>query len=192
MKILLFLLKGFEMMEASVFTDVMGWAKNDFGFDIDVVTCGFHKQVISSFHVPVMVNKTIHDIYVDDYAALAIPGGFEAFGYYEEAYHQSFLNLIRAFDYEGRIIASICAGALPLGKSGILKGRKATTYHLRNGYRQKQLKDFGVEIVDKPIVISKNVITSNSPKTAPGVAFKLLEKLTTREEMEVVKKAMGY
>lgn len=34
MKILLFLAKGFETMEASVFIDVMGWARNLYFFII--------------------------------------------------------------------------------------------------------------------------------------------------------------
>ena len=34
------------------------------------------------------------------------------------------LNLIREFDKEGKIIAAICVSALPVGKSGVLKGRK--------------------------------------------------------------------
>jgi len=33
MKIPLFLVKGFETMEFSVFVDVMGWARNDYGID---------------------------------------------------------------------------------------------------------------------------------------------------------------
>lgn len=100
--------------------------------------------------------------------------------------------MIRKFDSLGKIIATICVGALPLGKSGILKNRKATTYHLRDAYRQKELVAFGVDVVNEPIVVDKNVITSYCPETASGVAFKLLEMLTSKEEMEVVKKAMGF
>jgi protein deglycase len=44
MKALLFLAKGFETMEFSAFVDVLGWARNDYHYDIDVVTCGFLKQ----------------------------------------------------------------------------------------------------------------------------------------------------
>lgn len=139
MKTLIFLAKGFETMEFSVFVDVMGWARNDYGYDVPVVTCGFKKQVMSTFNIPVIVDKTIDEINVDEYDALAIPGGFEEFGFYEEAYNESFINLIREFDSKGKIIATICVGALPVGKSGILKNRKATTYHLRDAYRQKQL-----------------------------------------------------
>jgi len=192
MKTLLFVLKGFETMEFSAFVDVMGWARNDYGLDVPVVTCGFQKEVSSTFNIPVLVDKTIDEINVNDYDALAIPGGFEEFGFYEEAYDDRFLNLIREFDKQGKIIATICVAALPVGKSGVLMGRKATTYHLRDAYRQKQLKEFDVDVVNEPIVIDKNIITSYCPETAPGVAFKLLEKLTSIEKMEIVKHAMGF
>jgi 4-methyl-5(b-hydroxyethyl)-thiazole monophosphate biosynthesis len=179
-------------MEFSVFVDVMGWARNDYGYDVPVVTCGFHKEVISTFNIPILVDKTFDEINVDDYDALAIPGGFEEFGFYEEAYDERFLNLIREFDKQGKIIAAICVAALPVGKSGVLAGRKATTYHLQGAYRQKQLKEFDVDVENVPIVVDKNIITSYCPETAPGVAFKLLEKLTSTEKMEIVKHAMGF
>lgn len=192
MKTLVLLAKGFETMEFSVFIDVLGWARNDYHIDVPVVTCGFQKQVMSTFNVPVIVDTLIDEVDADDYDALAIPGGFEEFGFYEEAYDERFLNLIRAFDEKHKIIASICVGALPLGKSGILKNRRATTYHLSDGYRQKQLSAFGVNVVNKPIVVDDNIITSYCPETASGVAFKLLEKLTSAEEMQTVRTAMGF
>jgi 4-methyl-5(b-hydroxyethyl)-thiazole monophosphate biosynthesis len=160
--------------------------------DTQVVTCGFQKQVTSTFGIPVLVDKLIDEIHADDYDALAIPGGFEEYGFYEEAYDEKFLNLIREFNEKGKIIASICVAALPLGKSGILKNRKATTYHLGDGYRQKQLAEFGVNVVNEPIVTDGNLITSYCPETAPGVAFQLLEMLTSKEKMEPVKSAMGF
>jgi len=192
MKTLLFLAKGFETMEFSVFVDVMGWARNDYGYDVEIVTCGFQKEVISTFNIPVLVEKTIDEIDVNDYDALAIPGGFEEYGFYEEAYDEKFLKLIREFDKQGKIIATICVAALSVGKSGVLNGRRATTYHLKDAYRQKQLKEFGVNVVNEPIVVDKNIITSYCPETAPGVAFKLLEKLTSKEQMEIVKRDMGF
>lgn len=192
MKVLVFCAKGFETMEFSVFIDVFGWARNDYNYDIKVETCGFTKKVTSTFGVPIIVDKTIEEVDVKEYDALAIPGGFEEFDFYEEAYDERFLELIKSFNKADKIIASICVGALPIAKSGILKNRKATTYHLRDGYRQKQLAEFGVEVVNEPIVIDQNIITSYCPQTASGVAFALLEKLTSKEKMEVVKKAMGF
>ena len=191
-KVLVFLAKAFETMEFCVFIDVLGWARVDYGHNLQVDTCGFTEKVISTFNVPVLVDKTIGEIDVDDYDALAIPGGFGEFGFYEEAYDERFLKLIRNFNAQGKIIATVCSGALPLGKSGVLKNRNATTYHLKNGYWQKKLKEFGVNVVYEPIVVDGNIITSYCPETAPHVAFELLKMLTSEEDMTVIKKAMGF
>lgn len=192
MKVLVFCAKSFETMEFSVFIDVLGWAENDYGYDVQVETCGFNKKVISTFGVPVLVDKLIEEVSAKDYEALAIPGGFEEFGFYEEAFDPRLLQLIQKFDQQRKTIATICVGALPLGKSGILKGRKATTYHLKDAYRQKQLAGFGATVVNERIVVDENIITSYCPETAPDVAFELLKKLVGCEKMDIVKRAMGY
>lgn len=192
MKILVFIAKGFETIEFSAFIDVMGWAKTDFDCKVDVVTCGLNSKVVGSFHIPVLVDKTIDEVSADEYDALVIPGGFEEFGFYEEAYDERLLNLIRLFDSQKKWIATVCVGALPVGKSGVLNGRKATTYHLRGAHKQKVLKDFGAVVVNEPIVIDDNIITSYCPQTSHGVAFLLLEKLTSFREMSLVKEAMGF
>ena len=192
MKVLVLLAKGFETMEFSVFIDVLGWARDDYGMNITAVTCGFQKVVISTFGVPVLVDKLLTEINSEDYDALAIPGGFEEYGFYEEAYHDSFLNVIREFHLQNKIIASVCVAALPLGKSGILINKRATTYHLDEGIRQGQLREFGAIVVNEPIVVDQNIITSYCPQTAPGVAFKLLEMLTSTVFTDTVKSAMGF
>ena len=183
MKLLVFLAKGFETIEFSAFIDVMGWAKTDFDCKIDVVTCGLNQKVISSFNVPVLVDKVMDEVSADEYDALAIPGGFEEFGFYEEAYNEQLLELIRLFDSQKKWIATVCVGALPVGKSGVLNGRKATTYHLRGAHKQKVLQGFGATIVNSPIVVDDNIITSYCPQTSYGVALLLLEKLTSHKEM---------
>ena len=111
MKILLFLAKGFETMEASVFVDVMGWARNDYRYDVDVITCGFKKTVISAFGIPVTVDVLLKDICADEYDALAIPGGFEEFGFYEEAFSEELSNVINTFNRQHKMIATVCVAA---------------------------------------------------------------------------------
>lgn len=192
MKVLLFCAKGFETMEFSVFIDVLGWAGNDYNYPVEVETCGFTKMVNSTFNVPIIVDKTIDEISVNEYDALAIPGGFEEYGFYDEAYDSRFLSLIRDFDFQKKPIASVCVGALALGKSGIIKNRRATTYHLQGGHRHKQLAEFGVDVINERIVTDDNVITSYCPETAPDVAFELLKMLCGEDKMLIVKRAMGY
>jgi 4-methyl-5(b-hydroxyethyl)-thiazole monophosphate biosynthesis len=48
-----------------------------------------------------------------------------------------------------------------------------------------------VNVVNEPIVVDGNIITSYCPETAPGVAFELLKMLTSEEEMIVIKKSNG-
>lgn len=191
-KVLVFLAKAFETMEFSAFIDILGWARVDYGHNLFVDTCGFTEKVVSTFNVSVIVDKTIGEINVDEYDALAIPGGFGEFGFYEDAYDERFLKLIKEFNAKGKIIATVCSAAFPLAKSGILKNKKATTYHLNDGYWQKKLEEFGVNVMNEPIVVDGNIITSYCPETAPNVAFELLKMLTSEEEMSVIKKAMGF
>ena len=61
MKVLLFCCKGFETMEFAPFVDVMGWARNDYGMGIEVITAGFSKTVISAFGIPILVDK-LYDV----------------------------------------------------------------------------------------------------------------------------------
>lgn len=186
MKVLLFLAQGFETMEASVFVDVMGWA------GIETVTCALRKTISSTFGVSVNADILLDDVCIEDYDALAIPGGFEEYGFYEDAFSEQAVRLIQEFNDCGKMIATICVAALALGNSGILKGKKATTYHLNNGHRQKQLAEYGAIIVNEPVVRVENIITSYCPQTGPAVAFLLLEELAGTEQMQKTKTAMGF
>jgi len=190
--ILLFLAQGFEEYEASVFTDVIGWSRVYGNKPVNLVTTGLRPEIKCTWNFIVRPELEFEKINVQEFDALAIPGGFEKAGYYQDAYDERFLNLIREFDKQGKIIASICVAALPIGKSGVLKGRKATTYDLLDGVRRKQLADFGAEVQDESIVIDKNIITSTGPSTAIDVAFILLEMLTDKENVKVVKKYMRF
>ena len=192
MKILLFLPKAFEHMESSVFIDVFGWAKHEFSYNVQLVTGGFTREVVSTFGVPIVVDKLIDELSADEYDALALPGGFGEFGYLDEAYNEKLLDLIREFDRPKKIIAAVCMAGLVLGKSGILKGRRATTYYLRNSPRLDMLREFGAATVTERIVIDRNVITSCGPETAVWVSFKLLEMLTSPTDADKIKAAMGY
>ena len=191
-RVLLFLPQGFEEFEAAVFTDVMGWSR-DVGFKpVELLTAGLRKQVRCTWNLLVEPQFHISELDGDDFDALAVPGGFEASGFYEDVYDERFLELLRRFNSEGKIIASVCVGALPLGKSGILSGRKGTTYHLDDGYRRRQLAEFGVEVLDQKLVVDGKIITSTAPAAALDVAFTLLEMLTCPENVKRVKKAMGF
>ena len=191
-KVLLFLSQGFEAYEASVFTDVIGWSREVGLNPVDLVTTGLRLELISYWNLIVKPELAFDQIKVDDFDALAIPGGDEEAGFLEDVYDKRFLDLIKEFDKKGKIIASICVAALPIGKSGVLKDRKATTWDLNDGKRRKELAEFGVLVEDKPIVIDKNIITSTGPATGLEVAFHLLEMLTDSKNVDEVKRNMRF
>jgi len=189
-RVLLLLADGFETFEASVFIDVIGWNLVDGDHSTELFTCGLQKEIRSSFNQKFIVDYLVSEIDVDSFDALSVPGGFEEYNFYKDAYDERFLELIRTFKAKDKIIASICVAALPLGKSGILKDKKGTTY--KNPVRRDALKSFGVQVINQPIVIDDNIITSWNPSTAVDVALLLLELLTSKTNADYIRSIMGF
>jgi protein deglycase len=189
-KVLLLLADGFETFEASVFIDVIGWNLVEGDNSTELFSCALKKEIKSSFNQRFIVDYLISDIDISQFDALAIPGGFEKYGYYIDAYDDKFLDVIRAFEAKNKFIASICVGALPVGKSGVLKDKKGTTYN--SEVRRGALQSFGVTVMHQPIVQADNIVTSWNPSTAVGVAFMLLEHLTSKNNADNVRRLMGF
>jgi len=189
-KVLLLLADGFETFEACVFIDVIGWNLVEGDGTTELFTCGLKKEIKSSFNQRFIVDYLVNEIDINSFDALAIPGGFEVYGFYKDAYDDQFLDLIRGFKASNKIIASICVGALPLGKSGVLKGKKGTTYN--SAIRRETLQGFGVNVINQPIVMDDNMITSWNPSTAVDVALLLLEHLTTKNNADKVRQLLGF
>ena len=189
-KVLLLLADGFETFEASVFIDVIGWNLVEGDNSTELFTCGLRKEIKSSFNQRFIVDYLPHEIDINSFDALALPGGFEVYGFYKDAYDEQFLDLIRGFRANNKFIASICVGALPLGKSGVLKDKNGTTYN--NPVRREALQGFGVNVLNQPIVMEDNIITSWNPSTAVDVALLLLEHLTTKKNADKVRQLLGF
>lgn len=190
-KILLLLAQGFETYEASVFIDVFGWNLVDGAGNTQLFTAGQTQQVRTSFDQRVIVDYLLEEVDPANFDALAIPGGFEQYGFYESAYSQSFQDLIKAFHRQGKPIASICVAALAVAKTGLLTGKRATTYQL-NPARQAALAEMGAIIVQQPIVEDAGIITSWNPATAIDVALLLLERVTNEETAALIRQLIGF
>lgn len=183
---------GVEVFELAAFFDILGWASAEGSEPIEVVTAGLAPEVRCTFGLRVIPDTLVSQIVPADFDALAVPGGFEEYGFYEHAYSEEVGELIRAFDAEAKPIASICVGALPVAHSGVLEGRCATTYHLMGGGRRRQLAELGAEVLDMPLVRDRNIITSTSPATAVDVALTLVEALTDRDNAAKIRSLMGF
>lgn len=191
-KVLIFLAQGFEALEASVFTDVLGWADTVCHLAVEGVTAGLRSPVSCAWNFRVFPEKSILDVQPDEFSALVIPGGFGGAGYFEDAFAPKSLEIIQKFHLAEKQITGICVGALTLGKAGILEGRKAVTYHSEGGMWRAQLASMGACVVDEPVVCDGNIITCTSPAAAPEAAFMLLEMLVGREGRMLVEVQMGF
>lgn len=189
-RLLLLLCRGTEVLEAAAFVDVLGWAKEEAGLGVEVVTAGRDRRVRSAFGLTMVPDLLVREVRPEDYHALAIPGGFETWGYYDDAWSDEVSDLVRAFRTSRRPIATVCTGALAAARAGILEGAPATTY--RSDHRRGQLASFGAVVEDGPIVDVDGIVTSTGPSTAVEVAFRLLERLVGDGECSRVRSAMGF
>ena len=189
-KVLLFLADGFEILEAAAFIDVIGWNLIEGDGSTELFTCGLKKEIKSSFNQRFIVDYLISELDISSFDALAIPGGFEEYGYYTDAYDDRVLDLLRAFKANNKTIASICVGALSLAKSGVLKDKNGTTYP--SAIRREALQRFGVKLINQAIVMDDNMITSCGPSTAVDVALLLLENLISKNNADKVRQLMGF
>jgi 4-methyl-5(b-hydroxyethyl)-thiazole monophosphate biosynthesis len=192
-KVLLFAPQGFEDIEVAAFTDILGWTKilKDVR-PVDLTITGFKKNVYSKHGLSVKTHILLKDINPKDYKALIIPGGFNDRGY-TEVYHKKVIALIQDIHNNGGIVATMCVGSLPVARSGILKGRKATTYLSSRRHDNLQiLRDCGAIAVKNRIVVSDRIITNRGPGTAMEVAFKLLEMLNGKGDVREIKRTLMF
>lgn len=188
--VLLLIAQGVEPLEMSAITDVLGWANLIGDEEIRVFDAGFHREINTTFGLNLNLNHRVKELNLDDFDALAIPGGFEPAGFYEDAFSEAFLAVIRHFSLAQKPIASICVSSLALGAAGVLDGRQATIYHQEKGIRKQQLEGCGATFVDQALVCDKNMITSTGPGTAIEVAFTLLTRITSVENAKMVREKM--
>ena len=189
-KVLLLLADGFEPLEAAGFTDVFGWAALDGYEPVELISAGFKPVLRATFGFSVMPQAQISELDLNDFDALAVPGGFAGAGFYDEALSEPFLDIIRHFDVQHQPIASVCVASMALGAAGIINGRRATIYHQIGGKRKGQLEQYGALFVDQAVVDDGGIISSTGPGTAIEVALRLLANLTSPENAAHIRAKM--
>ena len=191
MKVLLFLAEGFEDLEAVSILDVMGWTEyREWVPTVEVEVTGFHGLIKGRFGVEIEPDIRFDEVNPDDYAALALPGGFHSHGF-DEAYDERVRHLARSIHEAGGWIATFCVGVLPVAEAGLLLGKKAVSYpYSRNHDNLSRLKDLGACVIDSPVAVDDRVISCAGPASSLEVAWKLLEGLLGRSDCDEVKRLM--
>ena len=195
-KIAVFLFEGAELFEIASFTDIFGW-NNVVGLkefrDIKVETISYKESIKCTWGGEIKVEKVITEENIEkffDYDVLIIPGGFGKANFFEEKNNKIFKKLTKHFSENNKIIVAICSAVINLLESTYIRGKKVTTYLLDNKRYFNQLKNYNVIPIEEEIVEDNNLFTCSGPGNALELSFRLLEKLTSKKNLEIVKKNM--
>lgn len=107
----------------------------------------------------------------DNYDALMIPGG--VMNPDKLRMNEDCIDFARTFLEEGKPVASICHGPQLLIETGLIKGREMTSYPSL----KTDLKNAGVQWVDKEVVVDQGLVTSRSPEDLNAFNRKMLEEI---------------
>ena len=192
-KIAIFLFEGAELFEIASFTDVFGW-NNVVGLkefrDIKVETISYKESIKCTWGGSLKVEKLITEENFFDYDALIIPGGFGKANFFKDKNNKIFKKLIKYFFENNKIIVAICSAVINLLESTYIRGKKVTTYLLDNKRYFNQLKNYNVIPIEEEIVEDNNLFTCSGPGNALELSFRLLEKLTSNENVNIIKDNM--
>ncbi|OOG28106.1 protease [Thioalkalivibrio denitrificans] len=105
-----------------------------------------------------------------DLDALIIPGGMAPD---KMRRHRAMVDLVRAVHDRGKPVAWICHGGWMAVSAGILRGRRATSFHsIRD-----DMVNAGADWRDEEVVQDGNLISSRTPDDLPAFCRALLESL---------------
>jgi protease I len=117
------------------------------------------------------VDKTVQDADPADYDGLVLPGGVINPDILRT--DEAAMRFVKAFFEEGKPVGAICHGPWSLVETGIVKGRKVTSWPSL----KTDIKNAGGTWVDEELVIDRGLFTSRKPDDLPAFCAKLVEEM---------------
>jgi protease I len=116
------------------------------------------------------VDETVEEVSVDDYDALLIPGGV---GNPDQLRgDENAVAFVRGFAESKKPMAVICHGPWMLVESGVVRGRRVTSWPTL----QTDIRNAGGEWVDEEVVVDDGTVTSRKPDDIPAFNRKMVEE----------------
>lgn len=117
------------------------------------------------------VDATFDDAQLDLYDALVLPGGVQNSDTIRLIAGAQ--ELVKAHDSAGKPLAVICHGEWLLVSSGLVKGKRMTSYKTL----QDDIRNAGGTWVDEQVVVDGNLISSRQPDDIPAFNQQLISAL---------------
>lgn len=124
----------------------------------------------SKLGYPVTADLSVDEVSADDFDGVIIPGGFAPEGLRRSL---GIVNLVRAVNERGGLIAAICHAGWVLASADIVRGRRLTCVSVI----KDDVKHAGANYVDEPMVRDGNLITSRLPGDLPEFARAIVDYL---------------
>lgn len=122
-------------------------------------------------NTPVIIDRAVKDVDVDEFDALLIPGGYspDKIRVDEDA-----VRFAGNFVKSGKPVFAICHAAQLLITADVLRGKTMT------GYKSiiQDIKNAGAHFVDREVVVDDNLVSSRNPGDLPAFISASLEKLS--------------
>jgi protease I len=114
-------------------------------------------------------DHALDQVHADEFDALLLPGGaLNADALRVESKAQQFA---KAIDEAGKPIAVICHAPWLLVSSGLVRGRKMTSFHTI----QDDLRNAGADWQDAEVVVDRNWVSSRKPDDIPAFNREMLK-----------------
>ena len=148
-------------------------ALEDAGAEVEIVS--IHDGEIQGFdHFDpantVKVDRTVEEASPDDYDALLVPGGV---GNPDQLRgDESAVSFVRGFHDAGKPMAVICHGPWVLVESGVVRGKRLTSWPTL----ETDIRNAGGNWVDEEVHVDEGLVTSRKPDDIPAFNDKIIEE----------------
>lgn len=117
-------------------------------------------------------DRAIEEVVASEYDAVVIPGGVVNAD--NVRMNESARKFVRDMMTANKVVAAICHGPWLLVSSGVVKGRKLTSYPTV----QDDIRNAGGEWSDEEVVVDGNLITSRRPSDLSAFNAAILNALS--------------